>query len=134
MKKAQRLMNLKAKHKMLKLAKQVRPGSRAGTSVDAFVDFLSGGGNRQGFEQRVNTHTMAEGLSLDWVARMRTSLGDNFKAAESGLLKREITQELAALQNGHPSGGSGSKQAAEIAKVFHEIMEEVFAVKSGYSP
>lgn len=134
LRKAERVMNKQYQQKILAIAKQDRPGANPEDRVGALVDFLTGGGNRLGDSQRVNTHTMYEGLALDWLARMRTALGDNLKAAESGLLKREITQELAALQQGLPSGASKSKQAVEIAKAFHEIMEEIFAVKSGYTP
>lgn len=133
--KQERLLNARAAARIMAATRQTG-GGRKGLqdAVINLLDFLQGGGRRQGFAVNLDTHDMAAGLEVGWLKRMRTTIGEHLKVAESGLLSREITQEMAALESGLGSGTSGNKLAAEIAKVYHTLKEEMFAVKAGYSP
>lgn len=130
--KAERMMNAKIVYRFLKAAHQTENGRD--NVLKNFLDLLRGGGLKRGNGVNLSTHDMAGSLETGWLLRMNQTLGKNLQAAESGLLEKEITHEMANLEQGGSSMVSGNKQAFEIAKVYHDIKEELFAVKAGYSP
>lgn len=130
--KAERIINAKKKVEFLKAAMQTEGGRKS--VVDNLIDLIRGGGRRMGFGVNKSTHDMAPALAEGWLRRMRTELSKDAKLSESGLIDREVTQELANLQSGGTPGVSGNKSAARIAQSYHRILDEIFAIKSGYSP
>lgn len=130
--KLERIMNAKKTVELITLAQQTEGGRKS--VVDNLVDLINGGGRRFGKGANLNTLSMAESFELQFLRKMKQALGQNLKVAESGLLEREITQEMANLQAGGKSMVSGSKQAFEIAKVYNDLQEHIFQIKAGYSP
>lgn len=130
----ERIFNLSKIEKLYAIANQTRGRKKKKDVVANLIDGIQGGGRIAGFGVNQSTDAMSDAHRTMFMRRLREVLGKNLRLAESGLLEREITQEMAALENGWPSGSSGNKEAAEIAKVYHQIKEELFAVKAGYSP
>jgi hypothetical protein len=130
--KMERIMNARTVARFMNAAIKLEGGEES--VAQKFLKLVRSGSRRFATGGQVNTHNMAEELETNWLQKMRKALGQNLRAAESGLLEREITQEMASLENGGKQPVSGNKQAFEIARVYHDLKEEMFSVKAGYSP
>jgi hypothetical protein len=130
--KIERLRNAKIVLDFVKIASQSEGGR---TSVaQNFLDGVRSGGVRFGYGVNKSARHLALTQHGIWLHDFVGRLGENRRVAESGLLNKEITQELSNIQGGGGNPVSGSKQAFEIAKAMNDTMEDIFATKSGYSP
>lgn len=102
--------------------------------VENLLDFLNGNGRKPGYGFNNSTDTAAAGVEGRMLRRMRQVTQKYWHIIDDGLLHDEITMELGNLQMGGKESISKSADAFEIAKIYHMLQEEDFAMKSSISP
>ena len=104
--------------------------------ADKVRSWLLGNSRRIGDSLNLNVYDMAAGMQTKWLRMIRGALRDagDPSTAESGLLTREVTQEMAAIESGTKQSVSGNSQAYRIAKVYNAVLADVFDVKQAHDP
>lgn len=104
------------------------------TLLTNLLDWANGGSWRNGEGLMLSTTHAKNSMRAEWQGAMKSALGDRLKIAESGLLDKEIHQEMSNIEKGGKVSVSGSHDAYEIARVYHGIQADIFNTKSAYDP
>lgn len=129
---ADAINNMRVRVNALKTITQDIPGMSAGDKVDAWI---LGNSRRMGDSTNLSLSDLKDKHVTKFQGMLRSLLTEgDFKLSESGLLEKEITQELGNLQNQGAQSISGSEQAYKIAKAYHGVLKSIAVAKKAYSP
>lgn len=128
---AARVINLERATRLAEIGSQFVQGQSAVKNIAAVA---VGGSQRVGDSLNVSTKHTKTALIVDFGRGLLGALGENLKVAESGLLIREITQDMAHLESKGGVAPSGNTQALAIAKAYHGVLARIFEVKSAFDP
>lgn len=104
--------------------------------VNKVEAWILGNSRRIGNATNLSVQDMQKVHVTKWLKAIRTTLESNgdLKLAESGLLRKEITQELANLESGGAGQVSDSAQAYRIARTYNGVLSMVLEAKKSYDP
>lgn len=104
--------------------------------VEKMNGWILGNSRKIGNALNLSVPDMEKGLATTWLRQVRSILSQSgdLKVAESGLLAKEVTQEMANLETGGKGAVSGSEQAFRIAKAYNAVLAEAFDTKQAHDP
>jgi hypothetical protein len=131
---AARTLQLQKVQQASDVVSQKIPGQSIVKNLESWI---LGNSRRIGDAMNIGVGEIKKALTSQWLRAVRSTLNDvkgDLKIAESGLLSREVTQEMAALERGEMKSASGNEQAFRIAKAYQGVMAQVFETKQAFDP
>lgn len=130
---AAKLINLQKIENAKDVVRQDVAGMNSAQKMEAWI---LGNSRRIGNALNLSVPDMQKAMASQWLKGIRNVLkrGGDLEVAESGLLAREVTQELASLERGDKGSVSGNDQAYRIAKAYNGAMAASFEVKQAHDP
>lgn len=132
-KRAAKIINLEKIQTAQKVIGQDVPGMTPAQKVEAW---LFGNAQRIGDSLNLSVQDSRAVMIADWFRDLRAVLKENgdYEVATSGVLDKEVYQELSNVQSGGGKPASDSEQAFRIAKGYSAILKSIFEKKQAFDP
>lgn len=104
------------------------------STIEKINGWILGNSRKIGNAMNLSVPDMAKGMTTSWLRDVRSVLATDLKVAESGLLGKEVTQDMAAIERGATQSESGNSQAFRIAKAYNSVLAQAFETKQAFDP
>lgn len=108
--------------------------SYGATVAENFRSWIEGGALRPGDSTNIDPMRLRHAVEGDLLRTFRRGMEPLKEVADNGAIDREVFQELWAIDQVEPLGGSGSSMAVEMAKVIQATNNQIFSLKKAYNP